>query len=543
MSRLLFNSLVTVVFLATAGSSAAQQSPLSLPYWSGDTDGATDSLLTRFEAVLSHAKIVKVGSQAEIIAAMQAANATHRATIIKIAAGNYALAGTFDSVFGSSALPPVSTTVVLEGERRATTVLAVPPDQRSRILTVLKGGRLSLRDISLSGGLIFCGVDCPQNGGGVIENAGGELWLDDCVLTGGGVTGVTFTAFGGAILSLDGPVVIERSTIHGNGVAGFGAGLALLKGAVFIDRTIISANTAIRGDWHEAGLNDGGGLYIDAARVTIRRSTVAGNSASDPDFAGAASFGAGLYNGGGEVRLTDSAVTDNAALNEGAGGGIFNGGRMTIENSTVGGNAGGTQGGGIFNTGTLTLQGTTIAFNVVTGPAFPSGLGFGYPFPPGCAIDALQLCVVQGGGIWNDPAGTVYIATSLIGLNRDPMDHDSDCNGTLFTHGHNAVGDISGCTLQADATKEGAPHDQVNVNPLIGGLEDDGEPGNGHYPLLAKSPLIDAGGPIGRYCTARDQLGNPRTDGDRDHDHEVLCDVGAIEYQLRRANSPAPVAE
>jgi len=55
--------------------------------------------------------------------------------------------------------------------------------------------------------------------------------------------------------------------------------------------------------------------------------------------------------------------------------------------------------------------------------------------------------------------------------------------------------------------------------------------GNTHYPPLADSPLIDAGGSIGPTCSPTDQIGQRRVEGDADHDGASVCDVGAIEFR------------
>jgi hypothetical protein len=73
--------------------------------------------------------------------------------------------------------------------------------------------------------------------------------------------------------------------------------------------------------------------------------------------------------------------------------------------------------------------------------------------------------------------------------------------------------------------------DQINVDPRLGTLQDNGSPGNAHYPLLAGSPLIDAGGAIGKFCTQMDQLGQKRVEGDgKTNDGALICDIGAIEF-------------
>jgi hypothetical protein len=63
--------------------------------------------------------------------------------------------------------------------------------------------------------------------------------------------------------------------------------------------------------------------------------------------------------------------------------------------------------------------------------------------------------------------------------------------GKLISEGHNDIGNTAGCTLQ----RRSSASDQLNVDPKLDAFADDGIPGNGHYPPLANSPLIDAGGP------------------------------------------------
>jgi hypothetical protein len=108
----------------------------------------------------------------------------------------------------------------------------------------------------------------------------------------------------------------------------------------------------------------------------------------------------------------------------------------------------------------------------------------------------------------------------------------------LITEGHNALSTDALCTLQPSPRLHGGDtYDQVNVDPRIGDLQDDGDPGNAHYPLLADSPLIDAGGRIGNDCTPRDQIGQHRVEGDQDHGGGHICDVGAIEFLPHRKHS------
>src|SRR5439155_895339 len=92
----------------------------------------------------------------------------------------------------------------------------------------------------------------------------------------------------------------------------------------------------------------GGGIYNDAAALTVTNCVLSGNST---DF-----YGGGIdndaYNGGATLTITNSTVSGNSA---GEGGGVSNEARnasiatLTITNSTLSGNSAGYHGGGILN--------------------------------------------------------------------------------------------------------------------------------------------------------------------------------------------------
>jgi hypothetical protein len=61
-------------------------------------------------------------------------------------------------------------------------------------------------------------------------------------------------------------------------------------------------------------------------------------------------------------------------------------------------------------------------------------------------------------------------------------------------------------------------------DPGLGTFTDNGTPGNGHFPLLATSPAIDAAN--NSVCPKKDQIGQPR---------KPQCDIGAIEFRHKHA--------
>jgi hypothetical protein len=93
-----------------------------------------------------------------------------------------------------------------------------------------------------------------------------------------------------------------------------------------------------------------GNLAVIQVSATISGVTISG---------GAGTGGGGIFNYG-TLTLNQSTVSGN---NASQGGGISNGGTLTLNESTVSGNSASWQGGGIFNYGLLTLNDSTVSGN------------------------------------------------------------------------------------------------------------------------------------------------------------------------------------
>jgi hypothetical protein len=91
--------------------------------------------------------------------------------------------------------------------------------------------------------------------------------------------------------------------------------------------------------------------------------------------------------------------------------------------------------------------------------------------------------VNAGGGIYRYQ-GTVTLGDTLVAGNTAPS--GPDCMGTFVSSGYNLIGNSSG------STGFGATGDQLNLNPLLGPLTDNGGPTLTHA-LLTGSPAIDQG--------------------------------------------------
>ena len=175
------------------------------------------------------------------------------------------------------------------------------------------------------------------------------------------------------------------------------------------------------------------------------------------------------------------------------GGGIFGGG--TISNCTISGNmttVGHSRGGGI--SGGFTITNSTFSDNV--------------------SINGGSICV-------NGPIqlGNTIINSGAIFL----------LDGTITSYGYNLSSDNGGGFLTG-------PGDQINTDPLLGPLQDNGGPTFTHA-LLPSSPAINAGDPNFTPPPVNDQRGAPFV---RVFDRRI--DIGSFEVQPLPRSAPTPRA-
>ncbi|MFI5396701.1 MAG: choice-of-anchor Q domain-containing protein [Candidatus Binatia bacterium] len=244
-------------------------------------------------------------------------------------------------------------------------------------------------------------------------------------LTGGGL--VTFNCGGG-------PVTIDISP---------GAGGTGTK-SIAVDTTIDGGGVVTI-----SGGNSVGVFSVNTGvNFTVQNLTIAnGNSAGSGD-------GGGIFNGG-TLTVTNSTFSANSA-GDGSGGGIFNNvGTVTVTNSTFSGNRAdnGMGGGGIFNnSSTLTVTNSTFFGNRAT----------------------------NGGAIYN--SGTMLTVTNSIVANSTS---GGNCSGTITDDGHN-IDDGTTCGFSGTSLS--------NTNPMLApaGLANNGGPTQ-TIALQATSPAINAG--------------------------------------------------
>src|SRR6266436_4551401 len=195
------------------------------------------------------------------------------------------------------------------------------------------------------------------------------------------------------------------------------------------------------------------------ADVTIDRLTIMNGNQNVPG-----GEGGGIDNFHATLTITNSTLSSNSAL---LGGGIDNNhATLTITNSTLSGNSA-TAGGGINSDGeasgsaTLTITNSTLSGNSAT----------------------------TGGGILNsgfDGDATLSIGGTVLNAGGSGANIFNN-SGTVTSLGYNLSSDDGGGFLTG-------PGDQINTNPMLGLLQNNGGPTFTHA-LLVGSPAIDAGRP------------------------------------------------
>jgi hypothetical protein len=238
--------------------------------------------------------------------------------------------------------------------------------------------------------------------------------------------------------------------------------------------------------------------------VTIQGLTISNGLA--PEFG----CGGGILDEGSSLSLMNCTVSGNST--DGTGGGICAESKatLTIESSTLSGNYAGDYGGGIANNGTLTINNSTLSGN--RGEFSAGAILNGFNGDASLTVNNSTLSgnttQLHGGGIFNEgqsaignstlsgnsgmTAGAIYnrLATLDIEstiLNRGELGPNILNDGTVTSHGYNLSSDDGSGYLIG-------PGDQINTDPLLGPLQNNGGPTFTHQ-LLPGSPAIDTGDP------------------------------------------------
>jgi hypothetical protein len=333
------------------------------------------------------------------------------------------------------------------------------------------------------------------SGSGIAYSGGGTLTVTNSIISNNGSP--DFTSSGGGIFIHDGgTLTVTNSVISSNGASG-GGGIAA-DGMVTVSNSIINGN---EGDCSAGGIACSGTLIV-------MNSTISGNSSPGGDCTQGAGLGGGICScskGGGTMTVMNSTVSDNTALT--AGGGIYNAQEtVTVSNSTISDNSSSGSGGGFANDGTYGNTAVTISNSTFSDNSAP--VGGGILNVNGGAAAQIGNTILNAGA----SGGTIFIA-----------------GGTITSIGYNLASDNGGGVLTG-------PGDQINTDPMLGPLQDNGGPTFTHA-LLPGSPAIDAGDPSFTPPPYYDQRGPVfwRVRNDR-------IDSGSFEVQTGTTPSPTPIA-
>jgi len=318
---------------------------------------------------------------------------------------------------------------------------------------------------------------------------------------------ITF-AVTGAINLTSGELVINRNI----NISGPGANLLAISRAANaapfrIFHVMLGHNVIIEGLTISNGsiLNIfGGGIYNFESALTVISCALAGNSAL-----GQQGSGGGIYsNGGGaggnaSLTIINSAFSGNAATTGGAVGNNGSSGmaNLTISNSTLSGNSASFVGGGVDDhtangTASITITNSTLSENT-----------------------SANISMFKGGLL---DIGNTVLKAAVSGVNLEIAKL-----ATVTSRGYNVSSDDAGGFLNG-------PGDQINTDPMLGPLQNNGGPTFTHD-LLNGSPAIDAGHPNFTPPPYYDQRGPVfwRIRNGR-------IDVGSFEVQAGTTPSPTP---
>jgi len=291
---------------------------------------------------------------------------------------------------------------------------------------------------------------------------------------------------GGGIASENGTLAVWGSVINDN-VSGSGGGIFFSGGG-----TLTVTNTVIN---NNGPCDPGGGIYADGATVTVSDSSITANTGI---------LGGGIFYNNTQLTVMNSTISGNSVvanpIGVAEGGGVYNQvGTLTVTNSTISGNdaSAGTDGGGVANYVTLTMTNSTMSGNVAP----------------------------TAGSTFNGNGGAAQVGDTI--LNAGAPGGTISNQGTLTSLGYNPASDNGGGVLTG-------PGDQINTDPMLGPLQDNGGRTFTHA-LLPGSPAIEVGDPNFTPPPFYDQRGPgfARVVNGR-------IDKGSFEVQPRPTPTPRP---
>jgi len=345
-----------------------------------------------------------------------------------------------------------------------------------------------------------------------VSHPGGNVTISGLTITNGHASDL-----GGGILNDHAVLILSNCAITGNSAAGNIGGGIHNDGDNIGHATLQINNSLIT--------NNSGGIYNDAlqagtATLVITYSTLSNNNTGDAiNNDGWSCMFCG--NGTTSVQITNSSITDNPGNAIYSDTGRQNCGgscpvTISITNSTISGN-----GGGVHNS---TLSDTVVSNSTISDNG--SGISNDLVSMGTSVFDS----TMSNNGVELSVSGPspLNIANTLFKVSAGGHSVISD-GGTVHSFGYNLSSDDGGGYLNG-------PGDQIDTDPLLGPLQNNGGPTFTHA-LLPGSPAINAGDPnfIGPPDYDQRGPGYDRVRGGR-------IDVGSFEVQNPPPPSPTPTA-
>jgi len=288
-------------------------------------------------------------------------------TIVLPAKANVRLGDVYDNTYGPTGLPLITSPITIQGngarirgQGNAFRLLAVSisGDLTLENLTLTNGagmfnnGFLTIDNSTISGNVSFRGGVVSNHGSLTIQNSSLSRNPDGAggVVSNGGLVYIGYSSMPHPFKS--GPFCFYYYNYTFNPhIGGVYCNYYLYSGVVTVANSTISKNSGVA-------------IFNQSGTVTIANSNISGNRGGSLG-GGAFNFGGSLdFYGtpipGGNMSFANSTISKNSAEH---GGGIFNRGAVTIENSTVSDNKAAHDGGGIFNYGDVSLVDSTISQN------------------------------------------------------------------------------------------------------------------------------------------------------------------------------------
>lgn len=281
-----------------------------------------------------------------LIAAINTANGNGQTNVINLAPySNYPLASVDNNLSGSTGLPAISGTLVINGNGSIIQRQTGPSSSSLRIFHITSTGNFTLNNLTVQHG--------RQANGGAIYNQAGILTINNSnVIANDGTKG-------GAINNSGGTLTITNSTIAANTtISGDGGGIYNFNGNATIFNSTVYLNSGIQG----GGIFNGSSIGGNPTTLKVINSTITRNNARDnTQLVPPNSYGGGIFNGGGDATTT-----------------------LIVINSTISDNYAATNGGGIYTMGNApSLTTTTLSNTLVVNNGYNCVAGTNGTYNPG----------------------------------------------------------------------------------------------------------------------------------------------------------------